>query len=224
MVPVEPTARGGCATLDAELDPDSAEWLRSLGGSAPESEAAQIRLHALLLRIARSEVRRRSGQLKISGPELDDVAHQAANDALMAIIAKTGQFRGDSRFTTWAYKFVMFEVSTKIGRHIWRNPAAPIDAEHWERLPNRLALDPAQETEWRELVAALRRAIDTVLTDRQRRIFVSIVLNKIPVDALAAELGSNRNAIYKTLFDARRKLRATLVANGYLDNNTSRRS
>ena len=224
MVPAEPTACGGCATFDTERDPESAEWLRSLGGSAPESEAAQIRLHALLLRIARSEVRRRSGQLKITGPELDDVAHQAANDALMAIIAKTGQFRGDSRFTTWAYKFVMFEVSTKIGRHIWRKPAAPIDAEHWERLPNRLALDPAQETEWRELVAALHRAIDTVLTDRQRRIFVSIVLNETPVDALAAELGSNRNAIYKTLFDARRKLRAVLVANGYLDNNTARRS
>jgi RNA polymerase sigma-70 factor (ECF subfamily) len=65
--------------------------------------------------------------------------------------------------------------------------------------------------------------IDTVLTDRQRRIFVSIVLNEVPVDALAAELGSNRNAIYKALFDARRKLRAALVANGYLDNNTSRR-
>lgn len=223
MEPAEPTARGGCATLDAELDPDSAEWLRSLGGSARESDAAQIRLHALLLHIARSEVRRRSGQLKISGPELDDIAHQAANDALMAIIAKIGQFRGDSRFTTWAFKFVMFEVSTKIGRHFWRNPTVPIDAAHWERLPDRLALDPAQETEWRELVAALHRLIDTVLTDRQRRIFVSIVLNEVPVDALAAELGSNRNAIYKALFDARRKLRAALVANGYLDNSTSRR-
>ncbi|MGA8636285.1 MAG: sigma-70 family RNA polymerase sigma factor [Candidatus Dormiibacterota bacterium] len=175
------------------------------------------------MHIARSEVRRRSGQLKISGPELDDIAHQAANDALMAIIAKIGQFRGDSRFTTWAFKFVMFEVSTKIGRHFWRNPTVPIDAEHWERLPDRLALDPAQETEWRELVAALHRLIDTVLTDRQRRIFVSIVLNEVPVDALAAELGSNRNAIYKALFDARRKLRAALVANGYLDNSTSRR-
>lgn len=223
MEPAEPTARGGCATLDAALDPDSAEWLRALGGSPTESDAAQIRLHALLLRIARSEVQRRSGRLKISGPELDDIAHQAANDALMAIIAKIGQFRGDSRFTTWAYKFVMFEVSTKIGRHFWRSPAAPIDAAHWERLPDRLALDPAQETEWRELVAALHRLIDTVLTDRQRRIFVSIVLNEVPVDALAAELGSNRNAVYKALFDARRKLRAALVANGYLDNNTSRR-
>ncbi|MFZ0180372.1 MAG: RNA polymerase subunit sigma-70, partial [Candidatus Dormiibacterota bacterium] len=75
MEPAEPTARGGCATLDAELDPDSAEWLRSLGGSPRDSDAAQIRLHALLLRIARSEVQRRSGQLKISGPELDDIAH-----------------------------------------------------------------------------------------------------------------------------------------------------
>jgi RNA polymerase sigma-70 factor, ECF subfamily len=223
MEPAEPSARGGCATLDSELDPDSRQWLSSLGAGAHEREAAEIRLHALLLRIARSEVRRRGGQLKINGPELDDIAHQATDDALIAIIAKIGQFRGESRFTTWAYKFVMFEVSTKIGRHFWRNPAMPIDAEHWEQLPNRLALDPAQETEWRELVAALHRAIDTVLTNRQRRIFVSIVLNEVPVDALAAELDSNRNAIYKTLFDCRRKLRATLVANGYLDDPTSRR-
>ena len=70
------------------LDPDSAEWVRSLEGGEVAREAPRPRLHAMLLRIARSEVRRRSHHLRISGPELDDVAHQAAADAMVAIIAR----------------------------------------------------------------------------------------------------------------------------------------
>ena len=70
--------------------------------------------------------------------------------------------------------------------------------------------------EWRDLAAALRRAVDEVLTPRQRQVFVAIVLNGVPLDALVLELGSSRNTIYKVLFDARRKLRSVLVANGYL--------
>jgi RNA polymerase sigma-70 factor, ECF subfamily len=204
------------------LDPDSVLWLRSLGGTEEERTAALVRLHDLLLRIAHSEVRRRSGHLRMAGPELDDVAHQAAADALVAITAKIEQFRGESRFTTWAFKFVIFEVSTKIGRHFWRKATVPMEAEDWDRLPDRFGLDPAAESEWRELVAALHKAVDEVLTDWQRQIFVAIVLNGLPLDALVAELGSNRNAIYKTMFDARRKLRAELAAKGYLDTETSR--
>jgi len=176
----------------------------------------------VLLRIAHSEVRRRSGHLRMAGPELDDIAHQAADDALVAITAKIEQFRGESRFTTWAYKFVIFEVSGKIGRHFWRNATVSMEAEDWDRLPDRFGLEPAAESEWRDLVAALHSAVDKVLTDRQRQIFVAIVLNGVPLDALVAELGSNRNAIYKTMFDARRKLRAELAANGYLETETSR--
>jgi RNA polymerase sigma-70 factor, ECF subfamily len=210
--------------LNPTLDPVSAEWLSSLGGTEPERKAAQVKLHGLLLRIARGEVSRRSGHLRIAGPELDDLAHQAAADAMVAITAKLGQFRGESRFTTWAYKFVMFEVSTKIGRHFWSNPNLSMDAEDWDRLPDRFGFEPAEESEWRELVAGLHRAVDEVLTERQRRIFVAIVLNGVPLNALVAELGSNRNAIYKSMFDARRKLRAALVTNGYLETETSRGS
>jgi RNA polymerase sigma-70 factor (ECF subfamily) len=97
-----------------------------------------------------------------------------------------------------------------------------MDAEDWDRLPDRFGLDPARLAEWRDVVAALRRAVDEELTDHQRRIFVAIVLNGIPLDALVAELGSSRNAIYKALFDARRKLRGSLVTHGYLDDNVSR--
>jgi RNA polymerase sigma-70 factor (ECF subfamily) len=196
------------------LDPDSAEWVRSL---ATDGEPAFERLHAVLLRVAHAELRRRSPAAGIAGPELDDLAHQAAADALVAIRRKLGEFRGESRFTTWAYKFVIFEVTRKLGRHFWRAPRATFDAEDWSRLPDRFGLDPARESEWRDLIAALRRAVDEVLTERQRRAFVAIVLNEIPADALTHELGTTRNAIYKTLYDARRKLRAELVTAGHLD-------
>ena len=208
----------------AGLDPDSAEWLQLLADVGPRREAALARLHAMLVRIARGEVRRRSPQLQLTGPELDDLAYQAAADALIAITGKLGQFRGESRFTTWAYKFVIFEVSAKVGRHFWRHPSVPLDAEDWDRLPGRFGFDPAQEAEWRDLLAALHRAVDEELTERQRKIFVAIVLNNVPLDSLVIEMASSRNAIYKALFDARRKLRAALAANGYLTDDRSRRS
>jgi RNA polymerase sigma-70 factor (ECF subfamily) len=198
------------------LDPDSAGWLRMLTGTGPAQEAALARLHEMLVRIARSEVGRRAPPLRLAGPELDDLAYQAAADALIAITGKLGQFRGESRFTTWAYKFVIFEVSAKIGRHFWRDPGVRLEAEDWNQLPDRFGFDPAQEAEWRDLLAALRRAVDEELTARQRRVFVALVLNGVPLDALVIELTSNRNAIYKTMFDARRKLRAALAANGYI--------
>jgi RNA polymerase sigma-70 factor (ECF subfamily) len=177
-----------------------------------------------VVRIARAEVHRRSGPLRITGPEADDLAHQAAADALVAIIDKVGRFRGESRFATWAYKFVIFEVSAKIGRHFWRTAPVSLDAEDWDRLPDRFGFEPAQQAQWHDLLAALRRAVEQDLTERQRRVFVAIVLNAIPLDTLVVELGSHRNAIYKTLFDARRKLRANLAANGYLDHDTPGRS
>jgi len=206
------------------LDAESARWIQELAEPGAAREAALARLHELLLNIARREVARRSPRLAIAGPELDDLAYQAAADALLAITGKVGQFRGESRFTTWAYKFVIFEVSGKIGRHFWRHPVVSLGAEEWERLPARFGFDPAREAEWRDLAAAVRRAVDTALTPRQRRVFVAIVVNGVPLDTLALSMGSSRNAVYKIMFDARRKLRAALVANGYLPDDPARGS
>jgi RNA polymerase sigma-70 factor, ECF subfamily len=220
MATVNPVADQVPAAADW-LDAESAEWLGALASGGRRQEEALSRLHEMLLRIAQRECHRRGPRLRITGPELDDLAYQAAADALVAVTRKLGQFRGESRFTTWAYKFVIFEVSDKIGRHFWRNPGVPLDAEDWERLPDRFGFEPAREAEGRDLLAALRRAVDTELSPRQRQVFVAIVVNAVPLDALVIELGSNRGAIYKTLFDARRKLRATLVANGYMDQDTA---
>jgi RNA polymerase sigma-70 factor, ECF subfamily len=205
----------------AAADPDPPDWKTALSTTGLVRERALGALHQLLVRIARTEVNRRSGRLRLSGPELDDLADQAAGDALVAIIAKLDQFRGESRFTTWAYKFVIFEVSTKIGRHFWRHRTVTLDAQDWERIPDRFGVDPADHAQRRELVAVLRHAVEQELTDRQRQVFVAIVVHGVPLDALVVELDSNRNAIYKTMFDARRKLRAALAANGYLDSNDS---
>ena len=106
-------------TTLGSFDSASEEWLKNLTGS--ERDAAVGRLHELLVWAARREVHRRSTGLRVTGPELDDLAFQAAADALVSVLAKLHQFRGESRFTTWAYKFVMFEVSTKLARHFWRH-------------------------------------------------------------------------------------------------------
>jgi RNA polymerase sigma-70 factor (ECF subfamily) len=205
-----PTAR--------ELDAESADWLRRLSdGDGVLRQEAERDLYARLLRIALAEVNRRSGSTPVTGQELTDVAHQAAGDAMLAILAKLARFRGESRFTTWAYRFVILEVSSKLGRHYWSNAPTALDAEQWERLPDRLGIDPAQQAESAGILAEVRRVIDGELTAHQRRIFVAIVVDGIPLDALAAKLGLQRNAIYKVIFDARRKIRTALVANGYLE-------
>lgn len=201
---------------DASLDEESRRWLRELGGDGPARDDAVARLHELVLRVAYAELGRRRGRHPITGPELDDLAHQAADDALVAITAKLATFRGESRFTTWAYKFVILEVSTKLGRHFWQRPTVSLGANDWDRLPDRFGVAPEDHAQRRELIGALRRCVAEQLTAHQREVFVALVVDGVPLDALVARLGSNRNALYKTMFDARRKLRAALVANGYL--------
>ena len=196
-------------------DADTAAWPAGL--RSERRDEAQARLHALLLRAARAEVSRRAARLRLAGPELDDLAHHAAHDAMLAILGKLDSFRGESRFTTWAYKFVILEVSGKVARHFWAEPDESIDSEQWERLPDRFGFSPEEAAQSADLLAAVHTAVATVLTDRQREVFVALVLRGVPADALAQHLDSNRNAIYKTMFDARRKIRGFLVANGYVD-------
>ena len=197
------------------MDEESRAWMCRLGSG--DRQAAERELHARLVRIALAEVRRRAASTPVTGPELDDVAHQAAGDAMLAILAKLGDFRGESRFITWAYRFVILEVSAKLGRHYWRHPAVALDAGQWERLPDRFGIGPEQHAESAAALAEVRRVVDEELTAHQRQVFTAIVVDGIPLDALAARLGLRRNAVYKVVFDARRKIRRALAANGYLE-------
>jgi RNA polymerase sigma-70 factor (ECF subfamily) len=197
-------------------DPDSAGWVTQLRD--PRGEA-QGRLHELLLRAARAETSRRSAQLRISGPELDDLAFQAAADAMISILRKLDTFRGESRFTTWAYKFVIFEVSNKVGRHFWVNPPEHLDTEQWERLPDQFGYSPEDAARSSELFDTIRATVERELSAHQREVFVAVVVNRVPLDALCQKLGTTRNAIYKTVYDARRKIHSSLVTNGYIEEN-----
>ncbi|MGW3248142.1 sigma-70 family RNA polymerase sigma factor [Streptomyces sp. NPDC001070] len=199
-----------------QLDPESAAWVDALeDGRGPQYEQACTRLHELLVRIAMDEVFRRGPRYRIAGPELNDLAHQAAADALMRITHKIKEFRGAARFTTWAFRFVVLEVSSTLSRHFWRVSNARFDLDEWAQVPDHSGTDPVSHWQARELVEAVRDAIETALSAHQREVFTAVV-NGVPLETLASELATNRNALYKTMFDARKKLRAQLIAGGHL--------
>jgi RNA polymerase sigma-70 factor (ECF subfamily) len=201
--------------VSAPGDPASRRWVEQLRPEHPQHEQAVARLHDVLNRAAAHELWRRRGQLgALAGPELDDLAQQCADDATMNILARIDDFQGLSRFTTWAYKFVIFDVSSKLARHAWRHHRPGAEDLTWDHLPDTFASEPGERAERREQLAALTKAIEEELTPRQREVFVAIALNDVPIDVLALQLDSKRNAIYKNLFDARRKLRASLAAAG----------
>lgn len=195
-----------------ELDPESAEWVEGLSGEGLEHEEALERLHELLLRAARFEVRRRRESLAAT-VDLDQLAADAAHDALMAVMDKLDTFRGDSRFTTWVYKFAMLEAAVKVRKLRWREREVALDPEAWSRVPDFHA-GPAATAEESELMSAIHSGIEEALTPHQRLVLVSITLEDVPIDVLAERLGSNRNAVYKTLHDARRTLRRRLSEQG----------
>lgn len=196
------------------LDPESREWLSSLEATGPAREEALGRLHALLLRAAHFEVARRRPTLPhLRGDDLDDIAQQAADDALMSVLRRLDDFRGDSRFTTWAYKFALLEAAVKLRKRAWQGREVPLVPETWS-LFSTDGLEPDAEAEQSELLVTLQSAIAEVLTPHQRRVLVALALNGVPIDVLAERLSTTRGALYKTLHDARRKLREHLDERG----------
>lgn len=165
----------------------------------------------LLLKATRFEVRRRRavlGQMRDSDHE--DLAQQSADDALMAVLGKLGEFRGESRFTTWAYKFALLEAAVKVRRRVWQGR---LDTESWSEIAERLQT-PHGSAETREIIGAIQQAIRDDLSSHQREVLIAVTLNDVPIDVLAERLNSTRGALYKTLHDTRRKLRAVLDAGG----------
>jgi RNA polymerase sigma-70 factor (ECF subfamily) len=196
------------------LDPESRRWLQELRATGATRDQAVARLHELLLRAARFEVARRRPSLPhLRGDDLDDVALQAADDALVSVLARLDSFRGAARFTTWAYKFALLEAAVKIRRRAWQGREVPLEPESWSLFAG--AGGAAEEAEQSALLGAIQDGIAQVLTPRQREVLVALAINGAPIDVLAERLGSTRNALYKTLHDARRKLRAHLEALGY---------
>jgi RNA polymerase sigma-70 factor (ECF subfamily) len=191
-------------------DAESRRWIEALTGAGRAHDEAVAALHALLLRAARFEVARRGGG---ATGEREDLATQAADDALMAILRKLHSYRGDSRFTTWAYKFALLEAAVKLRKRAWQGREIPLEEEGWARLAD-LRSAPDLDAERAELLGAVCAGISETLTPHQRTVLVALAVNDVPIDVLAERLGTTRGALYKTLHDARRKLRARLAADG----------
>ncbi|HJZ00588.1 MAG TPA: hypothetical protein VJ305_07690 [Streptosporangiaceae bacterium] len=141
---------------------------------------------------------------------------------MLAITAELGQFRGEPVHDLG----LQVRHPRGVGQNrtaLLASPGGVLDAEDRDRLPGRFGFEPARQSEWRDLLTALRRAVDTELIPGSE-IFVAIVVNGVPLDALVVRLGSNCNAIYTMIFGARRKLRTALAADGCLDHNAARRS
>ena len=210
------TAAGRSAPLrPAEsLDADSRRWLDELRRPGNAQDDAIERLHALLLRAAHFEVaRRRPGLPHLRGNELEEIALEAAHDALMNVLRRLDDFRGDSRFTTWAYKFALYEAAVKLRRREWQGRELPLEPEDWTLFSD-TGPTPEREAELRELVDELKRALREALTPHQRTVLVAVALNGVPIDVLAERLDTTRGALYKTLHDARAKLRRHLARRG----------
>jgi RNA polymerase sigma-70 factor, ECF subfamily len=196
----DPDAKPVMPVLAEEQETLSIDALRA------GDDDAMAALHALMLRAARFELHRRR---RLPYDEAEDLALQAANDAMVALLGKLDTFRGLSRFTTWAYKFALLEAGVKARRRAWQDREVLLDETAWPAFGD--AGPSAQQTvEDAELLRAVRDAMQTTLTRHQREVFVALALNGVPIDVLAERLDTTRGALYKTLHDARRKLRAAI--------------
>lgn len=208
---VESIVHGSAASVPRT----SQAWLDELRTDGPVRREAIADLHALLLRAARFELSRRRGALShVRGEELDDLATQAADDALLAVLSKLDDYRGASRFTTWAYKFALLEAGVRLRRRAWQGREVLLEPQAWTAV--RQQSGSAQEhVEQAELLSVLGAALASALTAHQREVFVALALNEVPIDVLAERLNSSRGALYKTLHDARQKLRRELADSGF---------
>jgi RNA polymerase sigma-70 factor (ECF subfamily) len=189
------------------------DWVGTLSVPGPEQDEAMRLLHGMMLRAARRQVSRMSGLLGGVGPEVvEEIANQSADEAMMSLLGKLGTFEGRSRFTTWAYKFAVLQAATDVRSRAWRGRDVHIDGLE-VAAPDAA---PSDYVEAADLSAVVRTAVDTVLTPHQRRILLALVVEEVPIDVLAERLGATRNALYKTLHDARKRLRAHLRSTGHL--------
>jgi RNA polymerase sigma-70 factor (ECF subfamily) len=209
---------------DRGLSPasDAEAWIASLRADGSQRDKAMALLHELLLRAARFELSRRRAALShVRGEELDDIAMQAADDALIAVLAKLDDFRGASRFTTWVYKFALLEAGVRLRRRAWQGREVVLAAESWPAFPDQRST-AQEQLESSELFESLRDAIAGALTPHQREVFVALALNEVPIDVLAERLATTRGALYKTLHDARTKLRRELATAGLAQHEQAR--
>lgn len=208
------------SSCDTDSSMDEIDWVTQLRSDGALRSRAERELHALLVRVCRSRITHLSGADRLGAARIDELSHTSANEAMLAIVSKLDTFEGRSRFTTWAYKFALFHASTTLRKEVWKHREVDLDSAPE---PFNLEADPSDSVEHSALREAIEAGIRSALTPRQQRVLLSITVEDVPIDVVAERLGSTRNAVYKTLHDARKRLRRHLEDAGMLAPAESRR-
>jgi RNA polymerase sigma-70 factor (ECF subfamily) len=202
-------------TVAAGADPE--DWVEALTSTGPEQTRAMRRLHELMVRAAAHQVWRMRGALPDTSPgTVDVIVNQAADEAMTCLLGKLHTFEGRSRFTTWAFKFAVLQAATDVRRMQWQHAEVELRDLELDTLATGSHDGVEQHAEGNDLARAVARAMRTVLTPHQRRVAIALLVDGVPIDVLAERLGTTRGALYKTVHDARTRLRAELTATGYL--------
>lgn len=200
--------------------PAGDDWVTRLSMTGRVRDEAVAGLHELMLRAARHQVSRMPDAIGLGAARRDEIVHAAADEATVSVISRLSTFEGRSRFTTWAYKFGIIHTLVEVRRAAWSGREIPLRGG--EELSDSPAFSPEAHAEGRDLAEAVREGMLEVLTPHQRRVAVALLVDEIPIDVLAERLGTTRSALYKTLHDARKRLRARLSAQGYLPASTTK--
>jgi RNA polymerase sigma-70 factor (ECF subfamily) len=206
--------------LDKRTNP---EWLQDLNSSGMSRDAAIADLREILLRATLYFFSRNLGDFGgLSHDEILQRAEDSTQEALIAVMNHLQEFRGDSKFSTWVYKFAINMALKAARRERWRGVSLDelYDTEagafsEWLMWGESGGTAPEKSAVQDELREIIRNVIENDLTDKQRYVLLLIVFKEIPMDEVVRHLGSNRNAVYKLLHDARRKLKSSLQARGF---------
>jgi RNA polymerase sigma-70 factor, ECF subfamily len=211
------------STDKLEATRTNAAWLRDLAGPGDDQAAAIGDLRALLRRAALYTLSRTGvhGASLVRG-QVEEIAEECAQEALLAILDRLADFRAESKFTTWAYKFAVNIALTAARRERWKTVSldslldeGETESPVWLPGVDPSAASPELTSQQTEVWALVRKIMDEALTPRQRQVLRAMVFEEVPLDEIVRHLGSNRNAVYKLVHDARRKLKAGLEARGY---------
>lgn len=201
------------------------EWLAELKNTEDPSVQAQA-IEDLRERLRRGVYfylsRERSDMARYHDDELRQMAEDFAQDAVLRVLDYIDTFRGDSQFTTWAMKIAARVSVSELRRARYKDFSLDnltADGEIMLRV-NPLAPDtkkplmPERATEREDAVQLIQRGFEEVLTERQRIALEAVTLHGVPMDTVAEQLDTNRNALYKLLHDGRKKLKAYLEQEG----------
>ena len=196
------------------------EWLHALESQGPEQQAALNDLRGYLLRAVLYFFGQNPGDFKhLAHQEIEQLAEDLAQDALLTVLDHLDEFRGESKFTTWAYRFAINLALIEARRQRWKAvsldsllsktalPSFQFEDEH--------ATDPELAARQREIWNVVREVIERELTPRQREILTALAFEEVPMDLVTERLHTNRNAVYKVLYDARSKLKKGLEERGF---------